>query len=114
MGYKIYYDPECQVVHREAPTRRPNWRRVYYPTRNTIWVIRRYFPFPMAAYLIATRLCIGFVRAIQCREFRWYYRAIREGLNTPVKAEILPKSLRQELESFWKNNSLWHQLTSRT
>ena len=110
-GYEIHYDPSCRVIHRGTPADRPNWRRIYYPTRNTIWLIRRYFPRPAAFYLIASRLCIGLVRALQCHELTWYYRAVREAFKEPVPAEILPKRLRHELDAFWRQNSLWHQLT---
>jgi GT2 family glycosyltransferase len=36
LQYQIYYDPACRVIHRQSPHGRSNWRRVYYPTRNTI------------------------------------------------------------------------------
>jgi GT2 family glycosyltransferase len=109
-GYQIYYDPACRVIHRESPRGRPSWRRVYYPTRNTIWLIRRYFPFPIAAYMIASRLCIGLVRAAQTREFGWYSRAVLEALSRPVKADKLSRELRRELKAFWQQNSVWHHL----
>ncbi len=112
-GYTIHYDPLCRVVHREAPAGRTSWRRVYYPTRNTIWLIRRYFPFPVAAYLIASRLCFGLVRALQARQMNWYYKAVREAFGEAVPAETLPHGLRKELKEFWKQNSLWHQLLMR-
>ncbi len=109
--YQIYYDPTCRVVHRQSPVNRSNWRRVYYPTRNTIWIIRRYFPLPQASYMIFSRLCFGLVRAVQGGEWRWYYRAVKEALGTPIQPQILPLNLRKQLRLFWKQNSLWHQLT---
>jgi len=109
--YEIEYDPECRVIHRQSPVNRSNWRRVYYPTRNTIWIIRRYFPLPQASYMIFSRLCFGLVRAIQAGEWRWYYRAVKEALGTPIKRQPLSPNLRKRLTLFWKQNSLWHQLT---
>jgi len=111
--YKIYYDPSCRVIHRQAVAGRTKWRRVYYPTRNTIWVIRRYFPFPMAAYLIGSRLCFGLIRALQSLEFGWYYRAVLDALKTPIAPDVLPPILRQQLTTFWHQNSIWHQLIGR-
>jgi len=108
-NYKIFYDPNCRIVHRYSPIGRPHWRRVYYPTRNTIWLIRRYFPFPMAAYLIASRLILGFIRAVQAGELRWYYRAVKEAFQTPIERQILPAPLRKQLKRFWQHNSLLHQ-----
>ena len=111
--YQIYYDPNCRIIHRQSPLGRTNWRRVYYPTRNTIWIIRRYFPFPIAAYLIASRLCFGLIRALQSFEFVWYYQALKEALSTPIEPHILPPSLRQQLTTFSKENSIFHQILKR-
>ncbi|MEE4356958.1 MAG: glycosyltransferase [Desulfococcaceae bacterium] len=112
-GYEIYYDPSCRVVHRESPAGRGNWRRVYFPTRNTIWILRRYFPFPEAAYLIFSRLCIGFFRAVQFCEFKWYYKALKDAFRQAPPADFLPEELRQKLEGFRRQNSIWHWLTGR-
>lgn len=111
--YQIYYDPACRVIHRQSPHGRTSWRRVYYPTRNTIWVIRRYFPIPMAWYLIASRLSFGLVRALQSLEFRWYFQAVREALGRPIERQVLPPSLLKQLDSFWRQNSVFHQLLGR-
>jgi GT2 family glycosyltransferase len=110
-GFQIFYAPTCRVVHRGKPSDRPNWRRIYYPTRNTIWLIRRYFPLSSSFYLIFSRLCIGLVRALQCQELGWYFKAVREAFQTPIPVQVLPKPLRRELNPFWRQNSLWHQLT---
>ncbi|OQW94038.1 MAG: glycosyltransferase [Beggiatoa sp. IS2] len=109
--YQIIYDPRCRVVHRQSPQGRTTWRRVYYPTRNTIWLLRRYFPWPAVAYLIISRLSLGFIRAVQSREFRWYYRAVVEAFTKPIEPDILPTALREQLTAFWRQNSIWHQLT---
>ncbi len=108
-GYDIRYEPNCRIVHRESPMGRTHWRRVFFPTRNTIWIIRRYFPFPGAMWLIASRLCIGFVRAIQSGELGWYAKAVREAFKEPIEPEPLPQAMRDRLEPFRKQNSLWHQ-----
>jgi GT2 family glycosyltransferase len=111
--YKIYYDPNCRVVHRQCPSKCSNWRWVYYSTRNTIWLIRRYFPFPMAAYLIASRLFFGLIHALQLLEFGSYYRAVFDALHTPIEPQVLSPLLRQQLTTFWRRNSVWHQLVAR-
>jgi hypothetical protein len=61
--------------------------------------------------MIFSRLCFGLVRAIQAGEWRWYYRAVKEALWTPIKPQILSPILRKKLNLFYKQNSLWHQLT---
>ncbi|MDM8557522.1 glycosyltransferase family 2 protein [Candidatus Parabeggiatoa sp. HSG14] len=113
LDYKIYYDPNCRVIHRQSPIGRTNWRQVYYPTRNTIWIIRRYFPYPSAAYLIISRLFFGFFRALQSLEFGWYYKAMVDALKTPIKPQILPPAQQKQLTTFWRQNSILHQLIKR-
>lgn len=111
--YTIYYDPACRVVHRQSPLGRSHWRQVYYPTRNTIWLIRRYFPVPSAYYLIASRLCFGLIRAIQAREFKYYYRAVKESFTKDIPFEPLSAEVYQQLTTFWQQNSVWHQFIQK-
>lgn len=111
-GFRIRYDPACRVVHREAPGNRHSWRRVYFPTRNTIWLIRRYFP-RGAGYLIFSRLCFGLIRALQSGQLTWYIRAAREALFTPIPAQPLSAPLRREFHRFVTQNSLFHHLIGR-
>ena len=109
-GYDIFYDPDCIVVHRGKPSQRPGWRRVFFPTRNTLWLIRSYYPQPQASYLILSRLAIGLFSAIRFNEVGTYFKAVREGLLQPVTKNILPATLREPFIPFWKQNSLIHQL----
>lgn len=110
LGYKILYDPQAIVVHRnESVDTRPNWRRVFYATRNTLWLLRRYYP--QSWYLIISRLIIGLVRTVQSGEWSWYFKAVKQGFSKPIQAQPLSPALRKEMDKFWKQNSLWHQLT---
>jgi GT2 family glycosyltransferase len=111
--YKIYYDPSCRVIHRQSPQGRTSWRQVYYPTRNTIWLIRRYFPFPVAAYLIISRLIFGLIRALQSLEFTCYFKACKDALSTPIKPQILSLEQRKQLTTFWRQNSIFHRFIRR-
>ena len=113
-GYEIFYDPECLIIHRGRPNQRPGWRRVFFPTRNTLWLLRRYYPQPQASYLIFSRLVIGLVRAISFGEVKTYLKAVREGLMQPIQKTPLSAQIRQHCLPFWKQNSLIHQLLKRT
>ena len=113
-GFKIHYEPACRVVHRSEGAPRPGWRRVFSATRNSLWLIRRYYPYPQAFYLIMSRLLISLVRAIQFRQFSAYWRGLRQGLLTPQTHQPLPAELRAEFKPFWRQNSIWHQLLGRT
>ncbi|WP_428355697.1 glycosyltransferase family 2 protein [Methyloprofundus sp.] len=113
-GYDIFYDPDCIIEHRGIPSQRPGWRRVFFPTRNTLWLIRRYYPQPQASYLILSRIIVGLTRAIKFNELRPYFKAVRDGLLQPITKNILPAALRKTFLPFWKQNSLIHQLLRRT
>lgn len=113
-GYEIYYDPECIIIHRGKPNQRPGWRRVFFATRNTLWLLRRYYPQPQLSYLIFSRLIIGLIRAISFGEINTYFKAVKEGLSLPTKKNILSSDLRKSFIPFWKQNSLIHQLLRRT
>ncbi len=109
-GYEIFYEPCCRVVHREAAAGRTNSRRVFFPTRNTIWILRRYFPFPEAAYLIGSRLCMGLIRAFQSGEFLCYGKAVKEAFTEPIKREVMPYPLCRQFGVFRKQNSLLYHI----
>ncbi|MBF0301948.1 MAG: glycosyltransferase family 2 protein [Desulfamplus sp.] len=110
LGYKIYYNPECTVVHRNSPTGRAGWRQVFYPTRNTIWLLRQYAPFPMSAYYIFSRLCFGFIRAFESGEYRWYLKAVKEAFQCRIKKSPLTPSLHKSFLILWHQNSIVHHI----
>lgn len=113
-GYGIHYDPACRVIHRTAGGSRGGWRRVYFPTRNTLWLLRRYAPYPQGLYWIASRISIGLLRAALFGQWGAWLKGSLEGLSAPVERCVLPPALRTEFAPFWRQNSLWHQLTGRT
>lgn len=110
LGYEIVYDPICIIRHRGIPNQRPGWRRVFYPTRNTLWLIRQYYPQPIAAYMIFSRLIIGLVRALQFGELPQYFKAAQSGLMINVNKTVLSSDLRNRFSPFWVQNSLLHQI----
>ena len=109
-GMKIQYEPACRVIHRGQPALRPNYRRIFYPTRNTLWIIRRYFPLHEAIYMSLSRLFIGLGRALWFRQLRGFLRGAREGLAKPIQRVHLPPDLHRDLAPFRRQNSLFHQL----
>ncbi|NOQ14323.1 MAG: glycosyltransferase [Methyloprofundus sp.] len=113
-GYDIFYDPACIIVHRGIPSQRPGARRIFFPTRNTLWLLRRYYPQPQLSYLIFSRLAIGLIRALSFGELKSYLKAAREGLSKPIIKTTLPANIQLDCIPFWKQNSLIHQLFRRT
>ncbi len=109
-GYEIYYHPDCRVIHRGVPSDRPSWRCVYYSTRNTIWLIKKYYPQPMAAYMLLSRLCLGLGRAVCRRQLSTYWRAVRDAYAQPITKEPLSPEIRQKAAPFYRQNSIIHQI----
>ncbi len=114
LGYDILYDPDCIIVHRGIPSQRPGERRVFFPTRNTLWILRRYYSQPQLSYLIFSRLVIGLVRAINFGQLKPYLKAVSEGLSKPMPKTTLSEEIQLNCLPFWKQNSLIHQLLRRT
>jgi len=112
-GSEIVYLPSCRIIHRQSPLGRPGWRRVYYPTRNTLWLIRQYYPNPEAVYLCASRLILGLVRTLQCARFAFFFRAAAEGLGAPVDRKKLAPDMRAHFREFRRHNSILHHLSGR-
>jgi GT2 family glycosyltransferase len=109
-GYQIAYHSDCKVIHRGIPNQRPGWRRVFYPTRNTLWLIRRYYPWPQASYMIFSRIIIGLIRAVQFNQVSNWFKAIKEAFKTPVRKTILSQKIRSESNVFFVQNSVLHRL----
>jgi GT2 family glycosyltransferase len=113
-GFEIVYHPLCRVIHRGVPSTRPGWRCVYYPTRNTIWLIKKYYPQPIAAYMLISRVLIGFGRALYLRQLPSFYKALCDAYAEPVKKSILSREIRSVTRPFWRQNSIFHHLFRRT
>ena len=112
-GFGIHYDPSCRVVHRESEVGRTSWRQVYFPTRNTIWIIRRYFKMPEALLMLASRILFGFVRAVQTGQMRCYCLAVKEGLNEKIHQDLLPRDLSRRLRIFKRHNNVFYHLMGK-
>lgn len=112
-GYEIVFDPLCRVVHRFVPAGRTNARRIFYPTRNSIWLIRRYIDFPLSFYLLAGRMVFGFIRAVEGREFGVFFKAVKEGFNTGIRKRTLKGREICHASALLKQNSIFHHLYKR-
>lgn len=108
-GFEIYYDPECRVVHRGVPSQRPGRRCVYYPTRNTIWLIRRYYPRPAATYMLLSRLLVGLGRAVYLRQMEAFRSAVQDGFSEPIERQRPSRAILRQAAPFFRQNSIVHQ-----
>lgn len=105
-GYSIYFDPRCIAIHRGNPSERAGYRRIFYGTRNTLWILREYAPFPKKIYYILSRLSIGFLMALYHRQFKAYFIASKAGLFTPLTQHKISAKTNQRFKKFWQQNSL--------
>lgn len=113
-GYEIQYDPDCRVVHRGIPSERPGWRCIYYPTRNTIWVIQKYYPQPSAIYMLLSRLVIGLGRSIALRQLPTFLKAVQDAFAEPVNKQRPSREILRKSSPFFRQNSLFHQIIRLT
>lgn len=109
-GYEVVFDPSCRVVHRFVPAGRTNARRVFYPTRNSLWLIRKYFDFPSSVYLISGRILFGLIRALEGREGLLFMKALSEGLCKRIKRRTLKGPERKFANVLWRQNSIIHHV----
>ena len=112
-GYGIHYDPSCRVIHRESTVGRTSWRQVYFPTRNTIWIIRRYFKMPEALLMIGSRIVFGLIRAIQFGQMRSYCLAVRAGFSEKIHPQLLPREISRCLRTFKQHNNIFYHLMGK-
>jgi GT2 family glycosyltransferase len=108
--YGIHYEPSCRVIHWESAVGRTSWRQVYFPTRNTIWIIRRYFNMPEAFLMIGSRMLFGLIRAIQSGQMRSYCLAVRAGFSRKISQEPLSRDISRRLRTFRRHNNVFHHL----
>lgn len=108
-GYEIYYDKTCLIQHRGNLAQRPGWRRVFYPTRNNLWLIRQYYPPPTALYLIFSRLIISLLNSIRLGIPNAYFKGAKEGLFTPITKTPLNTNLQNKFKAYYHQNSIIHQ-----
>lgn len=83
---------------------------MYYPTRNTIWLIKKYYPYPMAVYMIASRILIGLGRVLYLRQLPSFGKALRDAFAKTVSKNLLDPEIRVANLQFWRQNRITHQL----
>ncbi len=47
-GWRVVYDPRAVIWHTLSPAGRRVYRRLRYVTRNSLWLLWKYFPLPVA------------------------------------------------------------------
>ncbi len=111
LGYRIVFDPLCVAVHRTLDHSRDPSRRIYFTLKNSLNLIWKYYPLPVAAYMSVSRIIISFSHAIYHRKPVTAAKALRDFLTSlPLKRNVLPKEQRVPLRPFFYQNSILHRI----
>jgi GT2 family glycosyltransferase len=78
-GFAVFYTGGVAVVHKYSLLERASWRNAYYNTRNYIWLVVKYDPFPAVVWHLAYRLLTTLAFCLRSGHFLWYLRAVRDG-----------------------------------
>jgi GT2 family glycosyltransferase len=79
-GYNVLYSAKVKVEHLFAEESRKPWRNYYYDTRNQLWLAARLFPLSYAVAYLWRGLISMLIYSVRDGYFRYYAKAIRDGL----------------------------------
>lgn len=78
-GFTIFYSPLFVVYHKTSATARPSWRKIYYSTRNRIWLVFSFLPW----YYIASHLIVWlpsfFILSLKVNQVQKFFLAVCDG-----------------------------------
>ena len=77
-GGAIGYSGDVEVVHHCDPNQRTTWRNAYYDTRNYVWLLAKYEPWPRLPLALAFRLATTFVFCARRGQALWWARGVRD------------------------------------
>lgn len=80
-GWKVIYSPEVKVRHSFATEGRAPWRKYYYDTRNTLWLVARNLPICYGLGLIARQTAAMLAYAVRDGYFIWWLKGVADGLS---------------------------------
>jgi GT2 family glycosyltransferase len=99
-GWKILYYPSIQVLHYRVPAGRPKGQRVYYYTRNHIWVPLMYLPMRYAIVQMGLWSGSMMLEAVKQREVGFFFKGLWDALlgipmnwrlRKPVNRQVIEK-----------------------
>jgi len=79
-GYKVIYSPRIVVEHYHSLASREPWRRYYYDTRNTIWLVVRNYPIFYGLKHCGIQLGAMLVYSLRDGFFRYWCKGVFDGL----------------------------------
>lgn len=80
-SYNVIYHPCITVRHSHAVAGRKNWRRYYYDTRNSLWLVYRHLPATMAIKYLFIAWSSMLVYAIRDGYLKYWIQGVWSGLS---------------------------------
>jgi GT2 family glycosyltransferase len=88
-GYEIRYSPEVVVRHKYSRESRKQWRRYYYDTRNTFWLVFRNYRWRYGFFYLTKRSVVMLLYSLRDGYFRYWLKAVGTSLRE------IPEMLRE-------------------
>lgn len=102
-GYDCIYWGDIVVSHRHENSGRVSWLNYYYDTRNHIYLAVKNFPVTKALRYLAVGLLSMLVYSIRDGYFRYWVKAVRDGMKNMSlllrKRNVLPGNVMSEIRA---------------
>ncbi len=86
-NYLVEYNGKLALTHTFAKAGRPSWRKFYYDTRNSYWLVARHLPVFYGGKQLLLQTGLMLILAARANMFRWWFKGTLDGLKG------LPKQL---------------------
>ena len=97
-GYKIEHSSDILAYHKESPTKRLSKKFYYYNTRNSIWLICKYYPLFPALREMIYLLLINLALSLKSFSLHYYFWGLFEGI---FKLPQIIKNERKPLKKWY-------------
>lgn len=97
-GYKIEHCSDIIAYHKESPTSRLSSKFYYYNTRNTLWLICKYYPLLPAIREVIFHFILNFLRSLKSLSLHYYFLGMIEGI---LKLPIIIINERKPLKKWY-------------
>lgn len=97
-GYKIEHSSDILAYHKESPTKRLSKKFYYYNTRNSIWLICKYYPLFPALREMIYLLLINLALSLKSFSLHYYFWGLFEGI---FKLPLIIKNERKPLKKWY-------------
>lgn len=116
-GYEVQYTPKVEVLHHQSTLGRPGWRRYYYDTRNTIWLVIRNYPLIKGLGFLLIQLSAMFIYSVRdgflIYWFKGTFDAFKDIQNQLKQREAMSDTTKRTMLEISKNNEPFFKKVKR-